>query len=90
MTNIYDYVKKYGKYTYEELEFNDLDNLVPRLWKNKSKRKYTYHKRNRKVLSKNELIQKSCTHRNRAKASIQIIRTSNSYKKIWKCNIIKL
>lgn len=28
MTNIYDYVKKYGKYTYEELEFNDLDNLV--------------------------------------------------------------
>lgn len=28
MTNIYDYVNKYGKYSYEELEFNDLDNLV--------------------------------------------------------------
>ena len=30
MTNIYDYVKKYGKYTYEELEFNDLDNRLVR------------------------------------------------------------
>lgn len=28
MTNLYDYVKKYGHLTFEELEFNDIDNLV--------------------------------------------------------------
>lgn len=28
MTNIFDYVKKYGRFTFKEKEFNDLDNLV--------------------------------------------------------------
>lgn len=28
MTNLYDYVNKYGQFTFEELEFNDIDNIV--------------------------------------------------------------
>jgi hypothetical protein len=28
MTNIHDYIKKYGKLTFDEKEFNDLDNII--------------------------------------------------------------
>ena len=87
MTNIYDYVKKYGKYTYEELEFNDLDNLVFSL--------LTYLDYGKtKVKENTHTIKEIGMYYLKTNSYKKVARTGiaqkRAYKKIWKCNIIKL